>query len=178
MAARSLLPGNLPPFRDALAPTWTATHVFTVAVDFGADLKKINAAFDRWFSKRRTEYEKQHRCTSPSAVAKRLPRPNVGRGAAPRREALSWLGAFRFHQAGITFPKAMKEVDRRQREVADPRAKKFPRLANVLAMVSGDWSTWKKKATKVMLGMFKPRAFPPPNDKLPSPRWPPKGPIY
>jgi hypothetical protein len=174
-AALSLCPDSRPPFRDLARPLWSADSKFTVAVDLGVDFKELRDAADRWLTAKKDAYQKERRRMdeSPDNSAKRKNPHNPGRAAAPRLEALSFLGAYRLFEAGITkVDDAIRIMDDRVKERKDPSSERFPVLRTP-EMDDALWKRWYRNAQRTMVGMFKGRTFTPPNCRLPWPRWKP-----
>jgi hypothetical protein len=173
-AALSLLPGSLAPFRDVGKPAWAARTIYSIAIEIDTDILKIRGAADRWLARKKHEWESVHRKSSTALASISTARSNwnPGRAAAPRREALTWLGAYRFQEADISLTDASCEINRRQAQLKDPSIKKFPKLCSA-SMDDSLWRRYNRKAQWLMVAMFKRRIFMPPGCKLPGLRWEP-----
>jgi hypothetical protein len=173
-AALSLLPGSLSLFRDAEKPTWAAPNTYSIAVEIKADIVAIRAAADLWLARKKQEHEDAYRKRAKvgASISTAKKTWNPGRAAAPRREALTWLGAYRFKEAGISLTDASLEINRRQAQLKDPSCKKFPKLCSP-NMDDSLWRRYYRKAQWLMVAMFKRRIFLPPSCKLPGLRWAP-----
>ena len=169
-AALSLARGGLPVFRDVTRPAWSAKFTFCVAVELEADFKDLRTSAEQWLARTKDAYDLQRRRSRQLPKAKQARNHNPGRRAAPRPEALSWLGSYRFSEAGITFPQVEKVVQRRRKSLPDPGYQGYPKLWTD-GMNSGTWSDWGAKARRVMEGIFKPRPFLAPSCRLPYLRW-------
>jgi hypothetical protein len=99
-----VLPARLRAFYDASGPQTGEEWRFTVGVDFRRGVPAIKHDFGLWLDKKREllNADKLQKIRTPT-----------GKGAVPNYEALKWLAAFRFRQAGITHSAGQAMVQRR-----------------------------------------------------------------
>lgn len=176
-AALSLVPGSLPVFRTAAKPAWSTKLKATIAIEIDADFKKIRKVAEHWLACQREAYEAECRRLRKSMRAEEKRRKlNPGRSAVKRREALSWLGAWRLHQAGFEdFDDAVDVMDEWLDITPKPTEKHYP-VPYTPEMDDYLWNRWNTKAEGVMVAMFFQRNSMPPNCLLPKLRWTPQDP--
>ena len=114
------------PVRDAKDKPDPGEHIFKLAIDIDlATPTDIQKGFKVWLKQKLIEFEKQN---PTMTLAHR--KANIGRQAAPLYEALTWLGAYRFQLAELSYKDAYPEVQRRWKDPQhkDPASGRFPKL--------------------------------------------------
>ena len=118
---------------------------FAVTIDFTQSVQEIEAQFSRWLRFKRAALR------AKGLVPGRM--ENAGRAAGPRYEVLTWLGAYRFTAAGVSFKDARAEVQNPKKSCALPPGS-FPSLP--LYKTAQGWSRHAGKAKRFMTQLFLP----------------------
>lgn len=164
-AALSLDLGSGSSIREVLYPFWSSESRLTVDIDFDRDYEVLRRDVEKWLCRKKGAFDRRRAAFGLTPLIKK----NRGRAHAPRKEALAFLGAFRFDRAGLKFSDAEQTINDWLEEEPSTKKTGYPRPWTK-GMRLGLWKKWIKNAESIMVSMFRLRTeqFSPPGILLPS----------